>query len=396
MRFRPRTSPYALAEAGSDAEAADAGAPWTEWYLWRPTPDAAFDAAEVAVALEPTLRVDLAKLDMLPDTPVPGLSGLPVALDVVDAKRGVVDDDDWLRSGDVLVGLDGAPLENGVDAAAMLARSAAAAARPSSPCSARGASAQFWIRAKCAQERSKARSAVRRPAARPADTAGAPDLAEWMPLKDPSEPVGPGDLVEMVDKKISRVVTGRGRCFVVPIKVVGAVRESQCLAPSGRDDGTAVATARHGHLQHGGGRGAARPLYRGSSAVTKICKSGKTLVATAFWDLKVEIHGASSGARIEKKSREYWSGKIRVSPTATTGEHQDTAVSSIEAANLEGEVETQISDQISAGAACEQNSAKFSPKTLFTRWTANTAKGGDPLEVTATYVASNTARSASS
>ena len=28
----------------------------------------------------------------------------------------------------------------------------------------------------------------------------------------------------------------------VPVKVVGAVRESQCLAPSGRDDGTAVAT----------------------------------------------------------------------------------------------------------------------------------------------------------
>ncbi|KAK7254878.1 hypothetical protein SO694_00135056 [Aureococcus anophagefferens] len=102
--------------------ARDAGAPWTEWYLWRPTPDAAFDAAEVAVALEPTLRVDLAKLDMLPDTPVPGLSGLPVALDVVDAKRGVVDDDDWLRSGDVLVGLDGAPLENGVDACVQINR----------------------------------------------------------------------------------------------------------------------------------------------------------------------------------------------------------------------------------------------------------------------------------
>ena len=96
------------------------------------------------------------------------------------------------------------------------------------------------------------------------------DLAEWMPLKDPSEPVGPGDLVEMVDKKISRVVTGRGRCFVVstapiltgnvpddetlatgravamigqvPVKVVGAVRESQCLAASGRNDGTAAAT----------------------------------------------------------------------------------------------------------------------------------------------------------
>ena len=68
---------------------------------------------------------------------------------------------------------------------------------------------------------------------------------------------------------------------------------------------------------------------------------------------------------------------------------KDTAVSSIEAANLVGEVETQVSDQIAAGATYEQNSAKFSPKTLFTRWTS---KGGDPLEVTATYnVASNSA-----
>ncbi|KAH8096554.1 hypothetical protein JL720_3933 [Aureococcus anophagefferens] len=421
------------------------------------------------------------------------------------------------------------------------------------------------------------------------------DLAEWMPLKDPSEPVGPGDLVEMVDKKISRVVTGRGRCFVVPIKVVGAVRESQCLAPSGRDDGTAVATdaatgicsmetvaaagesvrlvtalvnagshalsktqkrrearkkkkaesfvvvgdddadatsdvttdleslasthacvqqlidekralaeqlgaiseqnrafARRmrvlhvdpnilrrvargwlgrapaparasavvpgpraarvcrattvvGKLLHKTRRQAAAlammerelksavhaslcpattatlavPVEGASalswltSAVTKICKSGKTLVATAFTkDLKVEIHGENIvwGAKeIEKKSHEkYWSGKIK--EVLADGDYRvlgelaekidaraqvnikDTAVSSIEAANLEGEVETQISDQISAGATYEQNSAKFSPKTLFTRWTANTAKGGDPLEVTATYnVASNTA-----
>ncbi|KAK7254874.1 hypothetical protein SO694_00135075 [Aureococcus anophagefferens] len=448
---------------------------------------------------------------------------------------------------------------------------------------ARAPSAQFWIRAKCAQERSKARSA-------------------WMPLKDPSEPVGPGDLVEMVDKKISRVVTGRGRCFVVstapiltgnvpddetlatgravamigqvPVKVVGAVRESQCLAPSGRDDGTAAATdaatgissmetvaaagesvrlvtalvnagshalsktqkrrearkkkksesfvvvgdddadatsgvatdlesaasthacvqqlidekralaeqlgaiseqnrafarrmrvlhavartalataLRHkllgavvrfqerlpaprargavvvqalhkkreqarvvcrattvvGKLLHKTRRqaaalammerelksavhaslcpattathGLAVPSKRASalswltSAVTKICKSGKTLVATAFTkDLKVEIHGkTSSGAKeIEKKSHEkYWSGKIKevladgdyeVAMDEVLGELaekidaraqvniKDTAVSSIEAANLEGEVETQVSDQISARA----------------------------------------------
>jgi hypothetical protein len=96
------------------------------------------------------------------------------------------------------------------------------------------------------------------------------DFAEWMPLKDPSEPVGPGDLVEEHDGKISRVVTGRGSCFVVstapfltgnvpdaetlatgravvmigqaPVKVAGAVREGQCLAASGEDDGTAVAS----------------------------------------------------------------------------------------------------------------------------------------------------------
>ena len=71
---------------------------------------------------------------------------------------------------------------------------------------------------------------------------------------------------------------------------------------------------------------------------------------------------------------------------------KEAALLSIDAMNFEGEVETQVSDQLAAGATYEQNSAKFSPKTLFTRWTANTAKGGDPLEVTATYnVGSNTA-----
>jgi len=68
---------------------------------------------------------------------------------------------------------------------------------------------------------------------------------------------------------------------------------------------------------------------------------------------------------------------------------KEAALLSIDAMNFEGEVETQVSDQISAGATYEQNSAKFAPKTLFTRWTA---KGGDPLEVTATYnVAANSA-----
>jgi hypothetical protein len=61
---------------------------------------------------------------------------------------------------------------------------------------------------------------------------------------------------------------------------------------------------------------------------------------------------------------------------------KDTAVSSIEAANLAGEIETQVTDQLAAGGSYEQNSAKFAPKSLFTRWTS---KGGDPLEVKATY-----------
>jgi hypothetical protein len=68
---------------------------------------------------------------------------------------------------------------------------------------------------------------------------------------------------------------------------------------------------------------------------------------------------------------------------------KDTSVSSIEAANLQGEVETKVTDQITAGGSYEQTSAKFAPKSLFTRWVS---KGGDPLEVTATYnVASNSA-----
>ncbi|KAH8061402.1 Elongation factor G, domain IV [Aureococcus anophagefferens] len=101
-------------------------------------------------------------------------------------------------------------------------------------------------------------------------TSSRADLAEWLELRDPSEPVGPGDLVECVDRKISREITGRGVLFIVstepfftgnvpsdevlprgravamigqvPVKVRGAVRESQCLAASGEDDGTAVAS----------------------------------------------------------------------------------------------------------------------------------------------------------
>ena len=62
---------------------------------------------------------------------------------------------------------------------------------------------------------------------------------------------------------------------------------------------------------------------------------------------------------------------------------KEAALLSIEAMNFEGEIETRVSDQISAGATYDQNGAKFKPKTLFTRWRANTAKSGDPLKVTA-------------
>ncbi|KAJ1459130.1 hypothetical protein M885DRAFT_614024 [Pelagophyceae sp. CCMP2097] len=96
------------------------------------------------------------------------------------------------------------------------------------------------------------------------------DIAEWFALADPDEDVGPGDLVELLDGKISRATTGKGRLFVVstaprftgnvpgpadvahgracafmgqlPIKVRGAVVANQSLGPSGFDDGTAVAT----------------------------------------------------------------------------------------------------------------------------------------------------------
>ena len=61
---------------------------------------------------------------------------------------------------------------------------------------------------------------------------------------------------------------------------------------------------------------------------------------------------------------------------------KEASLLSVEATNLEGEVETRISDQIAAGATYDQNGAQFAPKALFTRWTA---KGGDPLEVTGTF-----------
>jgi hypothetical protein len=91
----------------------------------------------------------------------------------------------------------------------------------------------------------------------------------WLPLRDPNEPIGPGDLVELLGGQISRKMTGEGPVFVVstqpmlmgnvpeaeelangraivfigqaPVRVVGAVKAMQSLVPSGRDDGTAKA-----------------------------------------------------------------------------------------------------------------------------------------------------------
>ena len=46
------------------------------------------------------------------------------------------------------------------------------------------------------------------------DESGA-DLAEWFPLKDPREPIEPGDVVELFGAGISCVISGRGQIFVV-------------------------------------------------------------------------------------------------------------------------------------------------------------------------------------
>ena len=68
---------------------------------------------------------------------------------------------------------------------------------------------------------------------------------------------------------------------------------------------------------------------------------------------------------------------------------KDTAVSSIEAVNLGGSIETQLRDQLRVGGEYDQNMASFRPRSLFAKWTA---KGGNPLEVKATYnVAANSA-----
>ena len=64
-------------------------------------------------------------------------------------------------------------------------------------------------------------------------------------------------------------------------------------------------------------------------------------------------------------------------------------MSSIEAVNLGGSIETQLSNELRVGGEYDQNLASFRPRSLFAKWTA---KGANPLEVTATYnVAANSA-----
>ena len=94
------------------------------------------------------------------------------------------------------------------------------------------------------------------------------DFAEWLPRTDPSEVILPGQVVECVAGKISKIVTQTGQLFVVstaplvygnkpkdseteslgnrvalvgqvPINVVGDVVPGAKLVPSGMNDGTA-------------------------------------------------------------------------------------------------------------------------------------------------------------
>ena len=78
-------------------------------------------------------------------------------------------------------------------------------------------------------------------------------------------PAGPGDVVGVIGRKISRTITGEGACFAVPtypkiignnprtaerhrgteiamvgqapVRVIGPVRHHQYVVPSGRNDG---------------------------------------------------------------------------------------------------------------------------------------------------------------
>jgi hypothetical protein len=61
------------------------------------------------------------------------------------------------------------------------------------------------------------------------DKAGA-DIAEWLPLKDLDEPIVPGDVVELLDGCISRVITRRGLVFVVSTRPMFVGNQPQTTA----------------------------------------------------------------------------------------------------------------------------------------------------------------------
>ena len=149
-----QTSAAALADVLTASKA-----PWHEWYLWRATPDRHLDATELTLRVEKTLDVDFAPLDMLPDTPIPSISGLSCAVDVFDARRGLVDDEDHLQVGDIVVGFDNAPVENRGPLAALIQ---AARKRGKAPAltvlRANAPSTRFWIRQKVLQVKAQRRT----------------------------------------------------------------------------------------------------------------------------------------------------------------------------------------------------------------------------------------------
>ena len=128
------------------------------------------------------------------------------------------------------------------------------------------------------------------------------DFAEWMPLRDPSVVIGPGDLCECLDHKLSRVITGKGLLFVVstapllmgnappaselalgravvmigqvPVRCRGAVKANDQLKPSGFDDGTAIASDEHtGIVAMESSGGAERPRLVNALVVAGCCRT---------------------------------------------------------------------------------------------------------------------------
>ena len=70
---------------------------------------------------------------------------------------------------------------------------------------------------------------------------------------------------------------------------------------------------------------------------------------------------------------------------------RDTSVSSVEALNFAGTVETELNEKLSMGVEYEQSRARFKPRAVFALWRSKEGEG-DPLKVKTTYnVAANSA-----